>query len=69
MIRFVDIGFQIDEDIHYIAYFNTVTDQFITICGENIFESLLDVGDCMGPDHNKALYLRLERVTPKEFLT
>ena len=42
MIRFIDIGAQIDENKRYFAWFDTVTDQFMLIGGEHIFDSWND---------------------------
>ena len=41
MIRFVDLGQQIDGDgPRHFAFFNTVTDQFMTFDGEEVFETV-----------------------------
>jgi hypothetical protein len=49
MIRFVDLGTQIDEDRRQFAYFDTVTETFVTVSGEQVWESWADfigAADC-----------------------
>ena len=46
MIRFVEIGNQIEEDEDSFAFFNTVTDKFIEFEGEVVFNHLSDFVDC-----------------------
>lgn len=40
MIRFVDLGSSIDEDRRVFAFFNTVTDQFMSFEDEEVFETV-----------------------------
>jgi hypothetical protein len=42
MIRFIDLGNQLEDDEKAFAFFNTVTDRFLTIEGEQVFYSLED---------------------------
>jgi hypothetical protein len=42
MIRFVDLGCQIDDGIRYFAWFDTITDKFMIIGDEHIFDSWED---------------------------
>jgi hypothetical protein len=45
MIRFVDIGHQIifdPESPRHFAFFDTVTDKFLTFAGEQVFDSWRD---------------------------
>lgn len=39
MIRFINIGFQIHEDVGYFSFYDTVTDKYLNFDGMYIFES------------------------------
>lgn len=39
MIRFIDIGDQIEDEEQQFAFFDTVTDRFIEVCGEQVWSS------------------------------
>jgi len=39
MIRFVDLRYQIEEGTHYFAFFDTVSDTFVTLNGSQIWSA------------------------------
>lgn len=62
MIRFIHVGDQVNEGAYEFAFFDTVTDSFMSFQGEQLFESaeeLLLV--CDGTDLKRILGLIPER--------
>lgn len=50
MIRFVDLGFQIDETTRMFAWWDTVFSGFISHGGEFAWESWEDFSEAIGPE-------------------
>jgi len=46
MIRFIWIGAQINEGGEEFAFYNTVTDKFMSFAGEQVFDNLDDLKAC-----------------------
>lgn len=62
MIRFVDLGHQLDVDNEgerSFAFFNTVTDQFISFDGEEAFVSIEEFKQAAEGHRETARYLEL----------
>lgn len=47
MIRFVDLGYQIDEDFKYFSFFSTTHNAFIRIGADVVFESIEDLKEAI----------------------
>ena len=62
MIRYVNIGAQINEGEDAFAFFDTITNRFIEFDGEQVFESTIDFAF----HKNHSLYSRCNGLTPKE---
>lgn len=46
MIRFIDLTNQIEDDFKCFTFYDTVPDEFISVCGENYWKSKRDFIDC-----------------------
>lgn len=62
MIRYVNIGEQINEGEDAFAFFDTITNRFIELDGEQVFESAIDFAF----HKENSLYSRCNGLIPKE---
>jgi hypothetical protein len=63
MIRYIYVGDQIDEGAKDFAFFDTITDSFISFDGEQVFSSMKDFTDYAIEDER---YIRCMELIPWE---
>lgn len=73
MIRFIDLtnqiyGIGLPNPPKLIAYFNTITDRFVEVGGEQVFDSYEHMLEWLDEDAWGFDLERYKKLTPKEFL-
>ena len=68
MIRFIDLGDQIIVG-HRFAFYDTVTDKFLTVGQDQVWDSIEDLEECWACYSNwtQEDYERLLRLIPKDW--
>ena len=57
MLRFIDLGTQIDEEVNYFTFYDTIQDRFVSFMGNSTWHSWADFEQ----DYKDSKYTMIKR--------